>query len=214
MKSRLTGKDPDAGKDWGQEKGVTEDEMAGWHHRLNRHEFEQTLGDSEGHCRPMLQSMGSQRVGHDWATEQHQLRKAGLAVSLSPCHTGGRQTTGSLTVRATSNKRQGHLTEKSVSERLFLSGKLWFWDYSKWKLWGIPWWSSGQDFALSLPRPWVPSLFWEPESHRLCSVAKQNKRNKRKTQWFECLCCILPQAGKKVSYDSVSLTDYQNFLGR
>ena len=35
MKSRLIGKDPDAGRDWGQEeKGMTEDEMAGWHHRL------------------------------------------------------------------------------------------------------------------------------------------------------------------------------------
>ena len=51
-KSRLTGKDPDAGKDWGQEeKGMTEDEMVGWHHQLNRHEFEQTLGDSEGQGR-------------------------------------------------------------------------------------------------------------------------------------------------------------------
>ena len=47
-KSRLIGKDPDAGKDWGQEKGVTEDEMVGWHHWLNGHEFEQTLGDGEG----------------------------------------------------------------------------------------------------------------------------------------------------------------------
>ena len=48
-KSWLTGKDPDAGKDWGQEeKGTTEDEMAGWHHRLNGHEFEQTLGANEG----------------------------------------------------------------------------------------------------------------------------------------------------------------------
>ena len=36
------------GKNWGQEKGTTEDEMVGWHHRLNGHEFEQTLGDSEG----------------------------------------------------------------------------------------------------------------------------------------------------------------------
>ena len=36
-----SGKDPEAGRDWGQEeKGTTEDEMAGWHHRLNRHEFE------------------------------------------------------------------------------------------------------------------------------------------------------------------------------
>ena len=41
VKSQLIGKDPDAGRDWGQEeKGMTEDEMAGWHHRLNGHEFE------------------------------------------------------------------------------------------------------------------------------------------------------------------------------
>ena len=40
-KSWLIGKDPDAGRDWGQEeKGTIEDEMAGWHRRLNRHEFE------------------------------------------------------------------------------------------------------------------------------------------------------------------------------
>ena len=49
MKSLLTGKDPDAGKDWGQEeKGATEDEMVGWHHRLNGCESEQTPEDSEG----------------------------------------------------------------------------------------------------------------------------------------------------------------------
>ena len=48
-KSWLIWKDLDAGEDWGQEKkGVTEDEMIGWHHRLNGHEFEQTPGDSEG----------------------------------------------------------------------------------------------------------------------------------------------------------------------
>ena len=42
-------KNSDAGRDWGQEKkGMTEDKMAGWHHRLNAHEFEQTPGDSEG----------------------------------------------------------------------------------------------------------------------------------------------------------------------
>ena len=48
IKNRLNGKDPDAGKDWKEEKGTTEDEMVGWHHWLNRHEFEQALGDSEG----------------------------------------------------------------------------------------------------------------------------------------------------------------------
>ena len=48
-KSQLIGKDLDAGKDWRQEeKGTTEDEMVGCHHQLNGHEFEQTLGDSEG----------------------------------------------------------------------------------------------------------------------------------------------------------------------
>ena len=49
VESRLTGKDPDAGKEWRQEeKGMTEDEMVGWHHRLNGPEFEKTLGDREG----------------------------------------------------------------------------------------------------------------------------------------------------------------------
>ena len=48
-KSWRIGKDPDAGKDWGQEeKGVTEDEMVWWHHQLNGHESEQTLGGNEG----------------------------------------------------------------------------------------------------------------------------------------------------------------------
>ena len=47
--SQLIKKDPDAGKDWQkEEKEATENEMAEWHHRLNGHEFEHTLGDSEG----------------------------------------------------------------------------------------------------------------------------------------------------------------------
>ena len=48
-KSWLIGKDFDAGRDWGQEeKGTTEDEMVGWHHRLDGHEFEWTPGDGDG----------------------------------------------------------------------------------------------------------------------------------------------------------------------
>ena len=47
-KNWLTGKDSDAGKDWGQEKGVTVDEMVGWHHQLDGHEFEQDLGVGDG----------------------------------------------------------------------------------------------------------------------------------------------------------------------
>ena len=48
VKSWLSGKDPNARKDWKQKKWATEDEIAGWYHRYNRLEFEQSLGDSEG----------------------------------------------------------------------------------------------------------------------------------------------------------------------
>ena len=49
VKSQFIRKDPDAGKDWGQEeKGMPEDKMIGWYHRFNGHEFEQAPGDGEG----------------------------------------------------------------------------------------------------------------------------------------------------------------------
>ena len=48
VKSQLIGKDPDPGKDWGQEKRMKEDEMVECHHRVNGHEFKQTQGDSGG----------------------------------------------------------------------------------------------------------------------------------------------------------------------
>ena len=58
-------------KGWGhEEKGATEDEMIGWYHRLNGHEFEQALGDSEGQANLACCSPQGHRVGHDWATEQ------------------------------------------------------------------------------------------------------------------------------------------------
>ena len=59
-------------KDWRQkEKRMIEDEMVGWHHQLDGHEFEQALGVGDGQTgKPgVLQSLGSQRVGHNWATE-------------------------------------------------------------------------------------------------------------------------------------------------
>ena len=69
-KSWLMGKDPDAGRDWGQEdKGMTEDEMAGWHHRLNGHVWVNS-GSWWWTGRPgVLWFMGLQRVRHDWVTE-------------------------------------------------------------------------------------------------------------------------------------------------
>ena len=65
IKSQLIGKDPDAGKDWGQEeKGTIEDEMVGWNHWLNGHEFEQIPGDSEGQGSLACYSPWGYRVRH------------------------------------------------------------------------------------------------------------------------------------------------------
>ena len=56
-----------------EEKKSTEDEVVGWHHHFNRHELGQTLGGGEGTGKPgVLQSMGSQRMGHNLVTEQQQ----------------------------------------------------------------------------------------------------------------------------------------------
>ena len=70
VKSWLIGKDSDAGRDWGQEeKGTREDEMAGWHHWLDGWVWVNS-GSWWWTGRPgVLRFMGSQRVGHDWATE-------------------------------------------------------------------------------------------------------------------------------------------------
>jgi len=82
MKSQFIGKDSDAGRYWRQEeKGVTEDEMVGWYHRLNGHEFE-PAPDDEGQgglvcCEPL----GSQRVRNDWETEQQWL----VMLSIFSC---------------------------------------------------------------------------------------------------------------------------------
>ena len=62
-KNRLIGKDPDVGKDWRREKkGITEDEMIGWHHWLDRHESEQALGVGDG--------QGSQACCSPWGHKQ------------------------------------------------------------------------------------------------------------------------------------------------
>ena len=72
-KSRLTGKDPDAGKYYRQEeKGVTENEMVGQHHQLSGHEFEhqETVKDREAWCAAVH---GAAKIGHNSATEQQTL---------------------------------------------------------------------------------------------------------------------------------------------
>ena len=80
VKSWLIGKRPDAGRDWGQKKGTTGDEMAGWHHRLDGHEFEWTLGVSDGQgglacydlggwkSRTQLSDWTNTRLRHPWGS--------------------------------------------------------------------------------------------------------------------------------------------------
>ena len=87
VKSWLIWKDPDAGKDWGQEekgKGTTEDEMVGWHHRLDGHGFGWTPGAGDGQgglaCCGSWGRKGSQRGGHDW------LNWTGLIMSDAEHH--------------------------------------------------------------------------------------------------------------------------------
>ena len=71
VKSRLIGKDPDTGKDWRQRRRGQQDEMVGWHHWLNGHEFDQTLGDRGGQrslmcCSPC--GLKNQTWLSDWKT--------------------------------------------------------------------------------------------------------------------------------------------------
>ena len=83
-KNWLIGKDPDVGKNcrW-KEEGTTEDEMVGWHHWLDGHEFEHTLGVVDGQgsqacCSPM----GLQRVRHDWATELYRTDTSSIWATI------------------------------------------------------------------------------------------------------------------------------------
>ena len=69
-KSQLTGKDPDAGKEWKKKKGATGDEMVRYHHWLNGHEFEQAPGDSEGQGSLACCSSWGHKESDMTATEQ------------------------------------------------------------------------------------------------------------------------------------------------
>ena len=67
-KNWLIWKDPDAGKNWRwEEKGMTEDEMGGWHHRLDGHEFEQALGAGDGQGSAAVHGVTNSRTQpSDW----------------------------------------------------------------------------------------------------------------------------------------------------
>ena len=77
-KSWLIGKDSDAGRDWGQEeKGTTEDEMAGWHHQLDGREFEWTLGVGDG--------QGGLACCNSWGHKELDTTEQLNWMELNPC---------------------------------------------------------------------------------------------------------------------------------
>ena len=98
-KSWLTGKDSDAGRDWGQgENGMTEDEMAGWLHLLDGLEFKWTPGFGDGQAGLACCDSWGHRVRHDWMAEMNwtehyflsnvirNVERPCLSISLSPAH--------------------------------------------------------------------------------------------------------------------------------
>ena len=97
VESQLIGKDPDAGKDWGKEKGVTEDKMVGWHHRFKGHEFEQTPGAGEGQgslacCRPRGRKEPDTTERLNSSKPRHKLAAVKWAVVAAGREAVGRQT--------------------------------------------------------------------------------------------------------------------------
>ena len=100
MRRADIGEDPDAGKDWRrEEKGTTEDEIFGWHHRLNGCEFEQTPGDSEGQG--------------NWHAAVHEVTKSQTQLS-------------SWTTATTMLGRESWTIKKAKCWRIDVF-KLWFW---------------------------------------------------------------------------------------
>ena len=102
-KNWLIGKDPDAGKDWRQEeKGITEDEMVGWHHWLDGHEFEQTPGVSDAqenlvYCSPWAaKSQTGLSNWTDWLTDTIYGLPWWLTGKESACSIGDSGNTGSV----------------------------------------------------------------------------------------------------------------------
>ena len=117
-KNWLTGKDPVAGKDWRwEEKGKTEDEMVGWHHQLDGHEFEQAPGDGEGQgslacCSPWGRRESDMTEGLNWAN---------LSLKEQSCEVGfptvwPSKSVGSISTDPTNYRLKIFRTKKKLPE--------------------------------------------------------------------------------------------------
>ena len=119
----LTGKDPDPGKDWGQEKkGMTEDEMVGWHHRLDGHEFEQAPGDSKGQGSLMCCGPWSHRVGHNLWINSNNCEKSPWRTKVRGSRTSKESIQTKMPI-GLNDRRQGG--EGDGQEELQTTGQFW-----------------------------------------------------------------------------------------
>ena len=117
VKNWLTGKVPDAGKDWRrEEKGTTEDEMAGWHHRLDGHKFEQAPGVRDG--------QGGLACCSPWGHQQSDMTELNWTLGDSGCYNAP-FTKGKLRLKtAFANYSMSQSLNKSISSLSLLSWKL------------------------------------------------------------------------------------------
>ena len=127
VKSWLTGKDSDAGRDWGQEeKGTTEDEMAGWYHRLDGREFEWTPGVGDG--------KGGLACCNSWCRKE-----SDMPERLNWKHKGGDLKVRLICVLIRTSKKQESSRKTSVSALLTMPKPLTVWitiNCGKfWKIW-------------------------------------------------------------------------------
>ena len=164
VKSWPTGKDPDAGKDWGQEeKGRAEDEMVGWHHPLNGHGFGWTLGAGDGQGGLACCGSWGCRVRHNWVTELNWIVVIGQNLWLSAPALQESRSWVSLSRASTHpSPEQSPASSAAAAPVLLLSG--------------APCWD-GWDSRLTASLVW--GLDWKPWAHDwvlLGTVAKE--RNK------------------------------------
>ena len=125
VKSWLIVKDSDAGRDWGQEeKGTTEDEMAGWHHRLDGREFEWTLGDGDGH--------GGLECCHSWGHKE-----LDRTEWLNWTESSRTDSTISFTVLMRKLRPENWTTHWKLTARQRWKKMGWIWLWDAWSLYNL-----------------------------------------------------------------------------
>ena len=142
VKNWLIGKHCDAGKDWRQEKGTTEDEMVGWHCRLNGYEFEQApwVGNGQGSlacCSPWGHKVSDTNERLNW-TEFRQLYKVGTIILILHVRKQTQTRVNLSKVKKPVSGRQNFVPRQSISSQVHVCYQycfihLFWWDWGRGK---------------------------------------------------------------------------------